>query len=429
MIEIFEITFLFILFSLFILAPLNIYEINSFGIKTRSKSNLYFNLIINLNVLLFFSILPIQLINYIYLIYITLLIFVFKNYFLNLRNDSKNLSFLNILIFFSIYFVISIDVSAKLNLSWDSKWFWYIKSLFFYQDNTFHELSTYTYNDFHPHFGSYVWAFFRKLSINGYEYYGRLFYVFLYLVSITAIVNNLFKKKIYNVLFFSIIVILHYKYYYLSGLQEILLFSILILTSKFIYDLLNSKGDLNLLFIGLSLNLIIWTKAEGIAFFFIALICLNLIKNISLSQKLKFSAFMIFLLGFKIFIFSAYNIKLNNQPYYLEYLLSISFDDLIYKIINITLYLGYNSLVNVIFIIFPIIILLKINKIFEDDFLKTNLIFYILNIIFIFLAYILRDMEVVYSLETTLDRLIFASSGFYLFFIAKNIKKLFPKID
>ena len=93
---------------------------------------------------------------------------------------------------------------------------------------------------------------------------------------------------------------------------------------------------------------------------------------------------MIFLLGFKIFIFSAYNIKLNNQPYYLEYLLSISFDDLIYKIINITLYLGYNSLVNVIFIIFPIIILLKINKIFEDDFLKTNLIFYILNIIFIF---------------------------------------------
>ena len=54
MIEIFEITFLFILFSLFILAPLNIYEINSFGIKTRSKSNLYFNLIINLNVLLFF---------------------------------------------------------------------------------------------------------------------------------------------------------------------------------------------------------------------------------------------------------------------------------------------------------------------------------------------------------------------------------------
>ena len=174
MIEIFEITFLFILFSLFILAPLNIYEINSFGIKTRSKSNLYFNLIINLNVLLFFSILPIKLINYIYLIYITLLIFVFKNYFLNLRNDSKNLSFLNILIFFSIYFVISIDVSAKLNLSWDSKWFWYIKSLFFYQDNTFHELSTYTYNDFHPHFGSYVWAFFRKLSINGYEYYGRL---------------------------------------------------------------------------------------------------------------------------------------------------------------------------------------------------------------------------------------------------------------
>ena len=89
MIEIFEITFLFILFSLFILAPLNIYEINSFGIKTRSKSNLYFNLIINLNVLLFFSILPIKLINYIYLIYITLLIFVFKNYFLNLRNDSK----------------------------------------------------------------------------------------------------------------------------------------------------------------------------------------------------------------------------------------------------------------------------------------------------------------------------------------------------
>ena len=103
MIEIFEITFFIYLIFTFILAPLNIYEINSFGIKTRSKSNLYFNLIINLNVLLFFSILPIKLINYIYLIYITLLIFVFKNYFLNLRNDSKNLSFLNILIFFYLF--------------------------------------------------------------------------------------------------------------------------------------------------------------------------------------------------------------------------------------------------------------------------------------------------------------------------------------
>lgn len=427
MIEIIDIILLFCLFSIFLLAPLNIFTTNNFNLRTNNKLNMYFNIIINLNILLLISIMPLKLIDYIYLIYLVLFIFLIKNYLLNFKKYELKRFYLNILIFFSVYFIISIDVSAKLNLSWDSKWFWYIKSLFFYQNNTFKELSFYPYNDFHPHFGSYIWAFFRKISFNEHEYFGRLFYVFLYLLSLMLVVKDLFKKNIYNLIFFLTLIILHYRYYYLTGLQELLLFSLLILNSKFIFDYLDSRKIISLFFIGLCLNLILWIKAEGIAFFIISMLCINFVNKLKFNHRVKFNTFMILLIIFKIVILKIFNIKLNNQPYYLDYLSSINFDLLFYKVLNISIYLLYNSLLNGVLLILPIIILINYKKIFKDEFLKTNFIFFLLNICFIFSAYILRDMEVVYSLKTTIDRLVFASSGFYLFYVVINIKKLLPK--
>ena len=140
MIEIFDIILLFILFSLFVSGPLNLLRPDKLNFNINNQSNLYFNLIINLNVLLILSILQLKLSNYIYLVYFLLFLFLIKNYFINSVRLNKNFTFFNILIFFGIFFIIAIDISAKLDLSWDAKWFWYIKSLYFYQDNTFKEL-------------------------------------------------------------------------------------------------------------------------------------------------------------------------------------------------------------------------------------------------------------------------------------------------
>ena len=54
-------------------------------------------------------------------------------------------------------------------------------------------------------------------------------------------------------------------------------------------------------------------------------------------------------------------------------------------------------------------------------------IYFILNTLFIYSAYLLRDIEVVYSLRTTLERVIFTSSGFYVYLIILFVNKKFEK--
>ena len=424
MIEIVDILILFFLFTLFVSSPFGLFNSNIGNFKIQDKSNLYFNLLINLNILLLLSILPLKLSDYINYVYFILIFFFVKNYMINFKFKNLKLFYTSFIVFILIYFIISIDISNKLNLSWDTKWFWYIKSLYYFQDNTYAELSNYTFNDFHPHFGSYIWAFFKKLSINQHEYYGRLFYLFLYLISLIFISNNFFNKNLYNLIIFLLLIIISYKYYYFSGLQEVLLFSFLIIVSKLVLNYIFFRNIVYLFFIAISLNLILWIKAEGIAFLIITVLCINFIKRLDFKHRIKFNFFIIFLVIFKVLIFNIFNIKLNNQPYYFDYIMSLNFDILAYKIVNILSYLAYYSLTNIIFFILPIVFLLRFKKMKLNEFDKFNFLFYVLNILFIFSAYLFRDMEVVYSLKTTIDRLIFTSSGFYLLYIINYFKKI-----
>jgi len=118
-----------------------------------------------------------------------------------------------------------------------------------------------------------------------------------------------------------------------------------------------------------------------------------------------------------------FQIKINAQPYYFEYILKLDLNTMIYKLYNIMLYLSYNSLRNIILFLVPIIIIINYKKVFTDKYLQLIFIFFTFNIIFIFSAYIFREMEVVHALKTTIDRIVFSSSGFYLVFLIKQIKK------
>ena len=62
----------------------------------------------------------------------------------------------------------------------------------------------------------------------------------------------------------------------------------------------------------------------------------------------------------------------------------------------------------------------------RTDFIKCMTIYFILNFIFIFCAYIFRDMEIEFALKTTLERVIFTSSGFYVFLVV-NFMRNFGK--
>ena len=238
MIEIFDITLLFIIFSLFLFSPLNLNVKNIYGYDLNKNSILILNLILNINILLIFSILPLKLSQYYIYIVLFLAIFLLVNYFKDSKKIKVKENLLIFLIFFSIFFIFSIDIANELNLGWDAKWFYLIESLYYSQGNTFKELTEQMFRDFHPHphLGSYLWAFFSNLSLNNHEYYGRLFYLFLFIFGLFLITKKIIKNKNFEPIILIILTIVTYKYKYFSGLQEIIIFTNLIFISIIIYD-------------------------------------------------------------------------------------------------------------------------------------------------------------------------------------------------
>lgn len=417
--EILSIILSFFTFFIFLYAPLNINKSKIFIFGSTHQIGIA-NLIINLNFLVLVSLLPLKLSSYLSFYFTALLLISIFN-LLKKENIFKFNKF-NFNLFFILFLIISLDIAIKLNLGWDAKWFWYIKSLFFFQNYNFSYLSQYEFNSFHPHFGSYLWAFFRELSFSKFEYSGRIFYAFLYLSSLFFLIDKFEKNKIQNFIIIFSLLLITYKYKLFSGLQEILIFSILIITTKLIYEYINQKKNSYLLFIVLCMNLVLWIKAEGIAYFMIILVALNFIKNLPIKKRLLLIISSLGLILFKTLIYKYFEISLNDQPYFVEYIFNLDLQTIIFKLKNIIIYGIFYSLKNIIFFIVPIIILINYKILFKDEFNKIIFIFFVLNIGFITCAYMFREMEIVYSLRTTMDRIIFTSSGFYIHYLINFLK-------
>lgn len=425
MTEIFKIAIIFFVLVVFFIGPLNIFDKTN---KELRINVLNYNFIINFNILLFLSLISLPIKNY-QLIYITILLLTFFytllvskiSYFHLIKKNIINFS----IIYFS-FFIIAINISSNLNFGWDAKYFYYIKSLFFFEGLGLNELREFEHNKWHPHFGSYLWAFFWSLPFMEIEYFGRLSYVFIFCFSIyfiTKIPNN----NYHSVLLYLVILILLFKYDRFSGLQEILIFSYLSIASKILYDLENKKKILDLIMLILITNLIIWIKAEGIVYSLIILTIFLFNNKVIVKEKVFiFLIFMIFV-SLKYNVYLLYDLELNAQPYNFESFFSLSIENLYYRFEKILIYLGYYSLINPIFLI-GVILTILLNFLNNDKILTKNFnIYFILNTLFIFSAYLLRDLEIVYSLKTTLERIVFTSSGFYVYLIIIFINKKFKK--
>jgi len=139
MIEFLQIILSFFLFFLMITVPINIFNSelfikkNFFSLDTAS-----FNLLLNCNILLFLSFLPISLGSYnLFFIFLYIFIFIYiyfvRNFKFNLYKDF--IQFLSI--FIIIFLVISTNVAGELTLGWDTKISFYIKTLFFVENQNF----------------------------------------------------------------------------------------------------------------------------------------------------------------------------------------------------------------------------------------------------------------------------------------------------
>ena len=418
MIEIIQIPLFFIIFVFILFVPINLFQnrplLKNLSIIEKSSLNLAFNL----NILLLISFLdyPVKSIQPILLL--IYLIYFFINYY---RDFGLFKNFIILITpLFLVFLILSIDISEELFLGWDAKFFYYIKSLFFFENKNIFDLNNFSQNHWHPHFGSYLWSFFWTISLTETEYFGRLFYLFLFCYSF-YLVSQIEKNQKINICIFFVLIIIFYEYKFFSGLQEILIFSLLVLISKFFYEFICKQDHTYAILIILFSNLFIWIKSEGVIYFLLPLLMVLSISQNSIKHKIYIPFTLLFLYIIKVIIYDISNLNINSQATYynFDYFTNLDLKIILEKISHITIWLIYYFLTNIFYPLFLFMIFL--NKLYikkdENNFKYFKLIyiylFYI--IIFIYSAYILRDMEIIQSIRTTMDRIVMTASGFLVY--------------
>ena len=276
-----QILFIIVIFSVSFLQLNKKISINSLGLIEKTSMNLIFTL--NIFLLLSFSNINLNFLYFIFffLNFIILLIYKIKN------NKDYNFS-INFFLLFLITFLLSIDLAGNLYLGWDAKIFWYLKSLNFYENQSFENLKNIPAFDY-PHLGSYLWHLFWKYPFDKYEYHGRIFYVFLYVFSILLFFENLRINKFKKIIFILSTIILTYSYTNFSGNQEILVFSLIIIATKYSFYLFYNDKKINrieiiVIILGIA-NLLVWIKNE--ATFFALILIYTLLFTAELNRKEK----------------------------------------------------------------------------------------------------------------------------------------------
>ena len=193
MIEILSILSSILCLFIFLNFPFNFYHFKKIylNFKLCYADSLLFNIIITINLFLFFSFFKINL-NYLFLIImafsLSLIIISYKNFLFLFK---KNIT---ISLFFLVFVYSMATVIAKTSfLEWDGLEHWIFKAQVYFQGGEYKDLANVPQN-YYPHLGSYIWAFFWKNSYLQYEYFGRIFFIFIFATSIFSLISKLSAK-------------------------------------------------------------------------------------------------------------------------------------------------------------------------------------------------------------------------------------------
>jgi hypothetical protein len=324
-----------------------------------------------------------------------------------------------------IFFLISIDISYSLTLDWDAQKFWFFKVLNFYNNETIDNLVNVP-NPQYPFLGSLLWGLFWKISFYPEEYTGRLFYAFMYCISIANLTEILKLSKNIKMIFYIILIMLSYKYILFSGGQDLLIFCLISITAKTFYEIIDNKKKISIyqfLLLLLICNSLIWTKQEGVIYAFIITFILLFFSKINLTKSILLLGFVAFFFIVRILVYNFYNLEINinssgwNNFSFISMVEKFSID----RIVTIISFFIFSFLKNSFFLLglfFLIASLLYRKNINNNLYIYF---FYTLSYGFIFFAYILSDLELIWMLKTGLDRLIFSASPLYILIVVKYI--------
>lgn len=401
------------------------YYLNILNIKQQSIiERISIGAIINIFILLLLSFISQSNFNFIFII----LIIIFCSNLFFLITENWKFKLLNKKLIFLLLFVLvfSFDLAINLKLGWDAQNFWIFKTLNFIQGHDIYNLKNLPRYDY-PHLGSFIWAIYTKISFLEHEYLGRIFYIFFFCVSIFSVAELLNLDNAKKIIFSSILIIFTYNVLLFNGYQEILIFSIFTLFSKYFYLTTKkniSKNYLNFYWIIIFLLFLssIWIKNDVIYFSFVLLISILCVPKKSYSFRLKifFSFFLIIFLRFLIFKEIGLDNSLHSQ-----YLNNFLIFDRIFLIIK---YLFFGLLSNITYLIsIFLIIFMLFNR-------KNNLdlIFYIVSMLFNFILicsfYLFTITPVEWTLKANMDRILFEVAGIYFIPIIIFINAFFKKI-
>jgi hypothetical protein len=434
MIEILSIILLIFSLIIFFNFPFNFYQFERSysNFKLGYADSLLINIIIVINFFLIFSFFKINL-NYLFFLIIFISIcLIIINYkkFLNLFKKNTYIS----LVFFIIIYSMSTVIAKTGFLEWDGLGHWLFKAQVYFQGGEYKDLKNVPLS-YYPHLGAYIWAFFWKNSYLQHEYFGRIFFIFIFVTSIFSLFSKLTNKFsiIERLLIVFSLCFLSTNFYLFGGYQEYLIFFSFLCYSYFMIffsknEYLFKKSYIPELIIAAILNILLWTKQEGFFYFVILNFVFLLHAKRNLNQKFLFFIISLFFLFFfatiKIYYFG--NISFNEKIINNEIVNNLN---LLYLFNKIILVIKYFFITFIKYPIWIIIILSFFVLKYKSNFLNFNKFFYtflFLSFSLVFAIFLHTTMDLKFLVPITLNRIVFAISGFFIILVIvalNNLKK------
>lgn len=419
-----------IIIQIFYIYFLTLFPFNKKFLKKNKEKKLFsnldiatINLTMNMLLLLFVSFFPIKLISIFYFQIFVGLIFLIifnKKYLINIDYIIQ-FSFL-----FIVIFILSVDLASNLTLGWDSQFRWIIKALNFYQGNSINNLVNFTDPEY-PHFGSYIWAYFWKISVLDYEYFGRIFYISFYVISIFSICEIFDTDKFKRLTIALIIIIISYRYLPFNGYQDIVIFSFLTLIAKNLFLILNKNVVHKIYYFALIINLVLvsWIKTEAMFYSIFLLIILFFIDKNKNVRLLTFST-IFFIVSTKLIIYNLFDFPILLQgETYNQSIFDFEFKDLFIRFSLVSKYYFLFLFDNILMLFSLISLIYLVRNNYNIPIVKFITIFYIFNISFILASHLFMNLQNLdYWITHTIPRFMLQTSGIYIISIAiiYNIK-------
>lgn len=405
---------------------------SSFFIE-KNKNNFFNNQVTSLVYLIsFFLIISFFNINHLYTFAIIIILRIYFLVFINKSNDifykiKKN--FLFTFIIFSVFLILSIDVASNTQLGWDAQNYFFEKVINFSEQKNFNEFRN-NGAAHYPHLLEYLWSFFWKIHIFNYgqEYLGRIFFIYVYLLSIIYLVNNSVIKESFKIFFFLLLVILSYKAIYFNGNLEILAFSLFVILSVDLNIILKKKNYAqHTPRILLTILCLVWTKNESTVIVFVNLIIFYFFyiykkKNILIYLFTPF-VFMVLLR-----LFFNYYYKFDVVDYQFSKTLNLDINYLFKGVIVISEELVKGLFKNSILLISCLFIFINFFSKKKDLFYKFQLVQSLFFIAFLYCAFLFNLPDVEWQTKVAIDRVLFLLSGSLLisfnYYLVRELKFL-----